>query len=145
MAAFKSLGSRQSLSFPFSFSTTTNEFTQSVGVVTSLMTPVFSILSNSSFSLCLIACGTRRGEWTTGVAFSFRCMVISPSKSPRPEKRCLYSSMTVFFVNRESFCGNVESETTDKTSWMTLSCKQAGRPRMGCGAGGVSTTWNTPV
>ena len=75
MTLFKSLGSRQTRKAPEGFSTTTIEFTQSVGVSTLVMTCNFSILFNSALTLSPKAYGTLCSGLTAGTALGSATLV----------------------------------------------------------------------
>ena len=118
MAVLRSFGLRQMRSFPLGFFTTTKKLTQSVGSVTFMMTMLSSILSSSSFSLSLMACGMCCTGWMTGVASSLGCMVVSPSSELSPVKRCPYSFLVVSFFM-------ADAGSTDSTSLISCSWREA--------------------
>ena len=86
MLLFKSLGSKHNRTFLFGFSTTTSEFTHSVGSETFYMTLIRSSLLSSSLTLFFIANGIFLGGCTTGLATLSNWILYSVDKRPSPSK-----------------------------------------------------------
>ena len=81
----------------------------------------FTMSSSVSFNLFLIANGTRRGGWITGVAFSCRVNLNSWPIVPNPEKTFLYFDCSVSMDNyseiRLTFCSMSRSTILMKPSF----------------------------
>ena len=89
MILFRSLGSKHNHTLLFGFSTTTSEFTHSVGSETFSMTLIRSSRLSSFFTLFFIANGIFLGGCTTGLASFSSWIVYSVDKHPKPSKTSL--------------------------------------------------------
>ena len=85
--------STQMRSFPSGFGTTTIPVHHSVGTLTLLITPNFSIRSSSLLTFGISGSAILLGvEVVNGLAFALRWMVCSPVIEPRPPNSCGYLS-----------------------------------------------------
>lgn len=94
MALLRLDGSMQTRSFPFGFLTTITLETQSVGSITFLIYPYFSISINFYFKSFIKVKGTFLGALTTGVTESSIFITYSSPRLPLPRNKSLYSSKT---------------------------------------------------
>ena len=81
-ALLRFFGSKQILSCPFGFTTSTIELIQSVGVVTSARMSCSSNCSSLRLTWSLNATGTRRGAYWRGCTSGFKRMLYSPGIWP---------------------------------------------------------------
>ena len=124
---FKSLGSMHNLSDLSFFSTITKLDTQSVGSFTFEIILSFSSWSRVSFSLFLIARGTRLGAWITGVASSTSVRLYSSPRVPIPWNVDLYFENRSSFVNSFSYKNFISSIRF----FIKPSCKQVWADKSG--------------
>ena len=80
--------------FPFGLGTVTIPAHHSVGCSIFLITPSFSILASSAFTLVFVGKGMHLGVVMANVlAFGFNWISYSPSSSPSPWKSCWYFTL----------------------------------------------------